>query len=172
MEIIEKIRKKIERMRKEMDNDTLLASNQQAGYLFALAEIQGFLNSLQEETCKESLHIPETCKENQDSLTLDEAAEEYSEGIIGREDAFMCKAAFIAGAEWQEKQDEVEKNLKYLYGMDEGARIMKEQMMEDAVEGEIMTNGFYPYEPRIVASYPNCPYAFGNKVKLIIVKED
>ena len=45
-------------------------------------------------------------------------------------------------------------------------------MMEDAVEGEIMTNGFYPYEPRIVASYPNCPYAFGNKVKLIIVKED
>jgi len=41
---------------------------------------------------------------NPDSLTLEEAAEEYSEGIIGREDAFMCKAAFIAGAEWQAAQ--------------------------------------------------------------------
>lgn len=52
------------------------------------------------------------------------------------------------------------------------AQWMREKMMKGAVEGEVMTNGFYPYEPRIVAPYPNCPYDFGDKVKLIIVKEE
>ena len=48
----------------------------------------------------------------------------------------------------------------------------KERMMKNAVEGEIMTNGFYPYEPRIVAPYPNCPYAFGDKVRIVVLKEE
>lgn len=57
-------------------------------------------------------------------------------------------------------------------GFIRGFQYCKEQMMKEAVEGEIMTNGFYPYEPRIVAPYPNCPYDFGDKVRIIIVKED
>ena len=53
-----------------------------------------------------------------------------------------------------------------------GYNLCKEQMMtEEAIEGEVMTNGFYPYEPRIVAPYPNCPYDFGDKVRVIVVKE-
>ena len=48
----------------------------------------------------------------------------------------------------------------------------EEQMVKEALEGEVMTNGFYPYEPRIVAPYPNCPYDFGDKVRIIIVKDD
>lgn len=67
---------------------------------------------------KESLHIPEISKENGDSFTdetdskkdsgtndFEEAAEEYADGIIMRKDALMCKAAFMAGAEWQRDQD-------------------------------------------------------------------
>ena len=51
--------------------------------------------------------------------------------------------------------------------------LCKEQMLKEAVEGEVMTNGFYPYEPRIVAPYPNCPYDFGDKVRVIVLlKED
>jgi len=48
----------------------------------------------------------------------------------------------------------------------------KQQILKDAVEGEIMMNAFHPHEPRITASYPNCPYKFGDKVKIIIVKEE
>ena len=53
-------------------------------------------------------------------------------------------------------------------GVEEGKRLM----MEEAVEGEVMTNGFYPYEPRIVAPYPNCPYDFGDKVRVIVCKKE
>jgi hypothetical protein len=45
-------------------------------------------------------------------------------------------------------------------------------MLKDAVEGEVMTNGFYPYEPRIVAPYPNCPYALGDKIRIVVLKEE
>ena len=81
---------------------------------------------------------------------LEEAAKNYtdsSEWLIG-ENLEHIEAAFIAGAKWQ-----------------------KEQMMKDTVEGEIMTNGFYPYEPRIVAPYPDCPYAFGDKIRIVVLKE-
>ena len=49
---------------------------------------------------------------------------------------------------------------------------LKEQMMKEAVEGEVMLNAIYPYEPRIVIRYPDCPYQLGDKVRIVIVKED
>lgn len=52
------------------------------------------------------------------------------------------------------------------------AKQIYEQMIKDAIEGDVMTNGFYPYEPRIVASYPNCPYALGDKVRIVVLKEE
>lgn len=54
------------------------------------------------------------------------------------------------------------------------AEWQKEQMLKDAVEGEVMMNALHPHEPRVTASYPNCPYKFGDKVKIVIVpdKED
>lgn len=54
----------------------------------------------------------------------------------------------------------------------EQAEYLLKQMMKDAVEGEVVTNGFYPYEPRIVASYPNCPYALGDKVRIVVLKAE
>ena len=78
--------------------------------------------------------------------------------------------AFIAGAKWQEDHIPLpEDTVLFNKGVEEGKRLM----MEEAMEGEVMTNGFYPYEPRIVAPYPNCPYDFGDKVRVIVLpKED
>lgn len=128
------------------------------GQYMAYESMESFLDTLSEEPDK----------------SLEEAGEEYGnvKHPMTKTGAKESKEDFIAGAEWQKKQDEVEKNLKYLYGMDEGARILKEQMLKEAVEGEVMTNGFYPYEPRIVASYPNCPYNFGDKVRIAVLKEE
>ena len=82
--------------------------------------------------------------------SLEEAAEDYArldnEGVWKDGGKYN---GFIAGANWQ-----------------------KSQMLKGAVEGEVITNGLYPYEPRIVAPYPNCPYAFGDKVRIVILKEE
>lgn len=94
--------------------------------------------------------------ENPDSLTPEEAAEEYSEGIIGREDAFMCKAAFIAGAEWQ-----------------------KQQMLKDAFVGnyvvhdgriELKGDPLPSIDPILILPYPQ--FKPGDKVRVIVLKEE
>ena len=55
---------------------------------------------------KESLQVPETCKENQDSFTsLEEAADEYAGDSTGFID-MTAYNAFIAGAEWQKEQEQ------------------------------------------------------------------
>ena len=65
----------------------------------------GKRDSLPEETCKDSLQVQETCKENADSFTgLEEAADKYaSDGSIGFID-MTAYNAFIDGAKWQAKQ--------------------------------------------------------------------
>lgn len=40
-------------------------------------------------------------------------------------------------ADWQKEQNEVEKNLKYLDGLIEGTKVMKQKIMEEAVETEV-----------------------------------
>ena len=84
----------------------------------------------------------------------------------------LLTIAHLQGMEQQKKQMDKELSEKIAAAYQLGRSDEREQMMKEAVEGEVMTNGFYPYEPRIVAPYPNCPYDFGDKVKLIIVKED
>ena len=79
---------------------------------------------------------------------------------------------FIAGAKWQKEQDEEEQADLFTIVALDAAQRAKEQMMREAVEGEVMTNGFYPYEPRVVAPYPNCPYDFGDKVRVIVCKKE
>lgn len=87
------------------------------------------------EICKDSLHIPETCKENAKSFTsleetaeeyaeneaysweltdappknnLEEAAEEYATTHIRNNEFPTADSAFIAGAEWQKAKDDEE----------------------------------------------------------------
>lgn len=125
MNKIEKIRQEIERLKDDYLNRS---------YTFvptAMNQLLEFLDTLSEEPDK-GLDVTDFCKpidpgiaqcvadhwwemldSKEPDKSLEEAAEEYADGIIHLEDALMCKAAFIAGAEWQ-----------------------KEQMMNDAVEGE------------------------------------
>ena len=105
------------------------------------------------EICKESLQVQETCKENQDSFTsLEEAAEEYTQRMLEswRFDSTGCRPpreAFIAGAEWQ-----------------------KEQMMKEAVDGEVVKD--ISNKLAVTAKITLDGFKFGDKVKIIIVKED
>ena len=121
-----------------------------------------------EVICKDSLQVPETCKENQDSFTsLEEAAEECIGTLIPEEvhtttpfaAEYVIKLldkAFIAGAEWQKEQ------------------MMKEAFVDNYVvdDGRIELEGMpLPcLNPIILLPYPQ--FQPGDKVKLIIVKED
>ena len=73
---------------------------------------------------------------------------------------------FQAGAEWQEKQDlrwagEIHKN---------GYNLCKEQMLKDAVEGEIVKD--ITNKLAVTAKNINLDgFKFGDKVKIIIVKQ-
>ena len=73
------------------------------------------IDSLPEETCKDSLQVPETCKENPDSFTsLEEAARLYAIPHYMRDVDVnyleeypydkIAERAFIAGAKWQKEQ--------------------------------------------------------------------
>ena len=89
-----------------------------------------------------------------ESPVLNEAADDYQTTFNKTIGPFYHddqKRAFIAGAEWQ-----------------------KEQMMKEAVEGKIYGYGDGSYE--LIASWLDLPkggiYKDGDKVKIIIVKED
>ena len=79
-----------------------------------LPDLPGYVQIDDEQgVCIDSLQVPETCKENQDSFTsLEEAADDLFETIEIQEhenifeDTF--KKIFIAGAEWQKSHLTVE----------------------------------------------------------------
>ena len=106
-----------------------------------------------EVICKESLQVPETCKENQDSFTsLEEAARNYTDSKSWAKGNYLTpyiRETFIAGAEWQ-----------------------KEQMMKEAVEGEITMDLKRFLHARTTSILDERYVKFGDKVKIIIVKED
>ena len=103
------------------------------------------IDSLPDEICKDSLQVPETCKENTDSFTsLEEAAEKYAYGEMM---SGLAERAFIAGGEWR-----------------------KQQMMKEAVDYKIVNNlAAYPV---IYYEVNHLGLKYGDKVKLIIMKQD
>ena len=62
---------------------------------------------------------------------LEEAAKKYAEGIVQREDALMCKQAFIAGAEWQKNKDDKELSEKIASAYQLGLADKEKQMLKD-----------------------------------------
>ncbi len=119
------------------------------------------------------------------SEDLEEASRNYADNEEYGDDVyFAIKAAFKAGANWQKDEDTRDmfmsdnRNFKKVY--DIGKKDMKEQMMKDAVDVYVCTNldktrkipcstewgGRIPWN----AIFEN--RNVGDKVKLIIVKED
>lgn len=104
-------------------------------------------------------HLADACKTS--PKDLEEAAVEYMQGEIDsghdclevetNEPLYYPEAmkyAFIAGAKWQ-----------------------KEQMLKDAVECKVFNYGL-PQYPGIFTTLPDGEYNEGDKVRIIIVKED
>ena len=116
---------------------------------------------------------------------LEEAAEKHIEDIWGgvghpgwdwgTRDVFD---AFIAGAEWQRKQDQSLIELAEDHAMLAGMNKMKEEMMEKAIEIEVKEDaGGFPIVPLDAIElydYENDkPLAkAGDKVRVIVIKED
>ena len=87
--------------------------------------------------------------------------------------------AFLAGADWQKEQDLAEmaqskSPLSVAYTnrcFENGKQVMKEQMLKDAVDGVVENWNSEPH-PEITIPLNPEEFTAGDKVKLIIVKED
>ena len=122
-------------------------------------ELLSFIDSLQEEPkVKESTktqHINETCKDSDDSLTQESVNEELEKAAVEAfkqivdSDKNNFLEIFKAGAKWQ-----------------------KEQMMAKAIKGGCFSykNGFVHISCDIDERVTNIK--FGDKVKVIVIKED
>ena len=144
---IEKIRQEIEKRKKRWMYDDLPMS---IGRYYEDRDILAFIDSLPEETCKDSLQVNETYKENTDSFTdepkdLEEAADEYSEkhgfrvpydgsnNFYDEVDVKASKEGFVAGAKWQANQllkgsPLQEDTVLFKKGVEEGRRLEKEDL--------------------------------------------
>lgn len=115
------------------------------------AGILTFINSLQGESMSEDLE-----------LASERYACKFSSSKYGHD---KIKTAFKAGANWQEEQD----NICYEEIFEEGAKWQNEQMMAKAVDGEV---GYWNIRGLSVNMELPSKFEEGDKVKLIIVKED
>ena len=108
-------------------------------------------------------------KQEQPNKDLEEAAKKYADSIAQSNSSLClyCKDDFIAGAKWQEEK------CKGCYDRDEtfykGMKYAKEQMMNDAIEGELYRDGDCL---TIDLDMEKLGYTEDDKVKIIIVKED
>ena len=110
----------------------------------------------------EQPHIPES---------LEEAAREYATLPMDVGDRKICidkckRNAFIAGAQWQAEQDD--RDVIFWKGMQHAIAGMK----KDAVEGVIIDSGFDDGTAFVTMNIPDRRYDRGDKVKLIIIKDD
>ena len=124
-----------------------------------LSELNSFLDTLSEEPDK----------------SLEEAAKEHTLKVVcesGNNWIINIKDAFIAGAEWQASQMPMpEDTVLFNKGVAEGRRLEREDMLKDAVEGYV---NYYEDSGGILMAEAQvgCPYHNGDKVRIIIIKED
>jgi len=147
MEIIEKIRKEIERQLER-------ATTEQEKYP-DMPKYRWYLREGKKELCSDlldymydALHIKEPTTDSLQEETptdLEEAADKYASDSTGFIDMTAYRA-FIAGAEWQ-----------------------KEQMMKEAVEGKVFMS-FAPGHNQMVMADVDLPT--NTKVRIIVLKAE
>lgn len=138
-EIIEKIRAEIERLK---HTDIPHTDEWWDGADYVRRRMKEVLSDL-EKSEKPTLQEQPVCED------VEEAAKAYADDINSNECLYTYTDftdAFKAGAKWQ-----------------------KEQMLKEAVEGEIINAG-YPTKIELNTFYSK--FEHGQKVKLIIIKED
>lgn len=132
------------------------------------------------------LNVIDSLQQEQPSDDLEEAAEEYRresyrKSIVPNIDGPMpeyggnIKDSFKAGAEWQYQKDRREFAKIKAKTWCEGFDAHKEQMLKDAVEGEIAHDrgvDYLDYNIAKLDEYIFSRFKAGDKVKIIIIKED
>ena len=104
---------------------------------------------------------------------LEEAAEKYNEMMSWAWEApnYPHKAAFIAGAKYQRKQDQQLIELAEDHAMLAGMNKMKQQMMEKAFRCEIIKSR--THMPHLKPYFFSSDYGkIGDKVKVIVIPEE
>lgn len=109
----------------------------------------------------------------------EEAAYKYADTICPVEypESFndeQLRNAFIAGAEYQRKQDQQIIELAEDHAMLAGMNKMKEEMMEKAMEGEVIgyDDGTGKFITVLEDLPDDSPYKVHDKVKLIVIPEE
>ena len=109
---------------------------------------------------------------------LEEAADKYAHSLgydeeKDRVEIAAAKDDFIAGVEWQKKQDQQLIELAEDHAMLAGMNRMKEEMMEKAVEGEVSHLASVHYvktnESKLFARLKQ--FKPGDKVKVIVIPD-
>lgn len=131
------------------------------GAYHILCNLDTYIDSLQEEPISEEL----------EEAAKNHAVERYraTRDMVLAE---KCKWSFKEGAEWQKKQDQSTIELAEDHAMLAGMEKMKEEMMEKAVEGGCFSykNGFVHISCDVDEHLTDVK--FGDKVKVIVIKED
>ena len=168
MDKIEKIRQEIERRRLHFNKEAEKYQALNNGYSQncygardALRDLENFLDTLSEEPDK----------------SLDEAAEKYSDKYCS-DWAYRLEYedAFQAGAEWQYQKDRGEFAKIKAKTWCEGFDAHKQQMLNDAVEAEVLYFGETQDVSRTI-KIPRMqewlkPFKDGDKVRIVILKEE
>ena len=166
MSNIEKIRQEIERLKKLLEVSTYYLDNSQQalGYSFALDDLEDFIDSLPDEEPKhKSKPLFDKCVENCDPETMAEVNRNVDKMLLDEEwKRYMdsCKDDMSGHA--------VTVNIKDVAR--HFAEWQKEQMMKDAVEGEVVQDlkGRFHVKTNAVS---DILYHFGDKVKVLILKQ-
>ena len=118
--------------------------------------------------------INEYHKEEPVSKDLEKAAKHYLYSNILYDDVYVgnptekdCIEMFKAGAKWQKQQDQSTIELAEDHAMLAGMNIMEQQMMTKAVDGIAR-----PYDNEIWCILDSFNLKDGDKVKVILIKED
>ena len=155
----ELIRQEIEKRVKELDEQIVDIYDSKA--VLRKDELQRLLSFI-------------TTLEEPVSEDLEEAAEEswiyYEYRDSGHLYSSVYKDAFKAGAEWQSMKEQDTIKTAEDHAFLAGANWQKEQMMENAVEGEVVKD--ISNKLAVTAKNVNIDgFKFGDKVRVIIVKE-
>ena len=82
------------------------------------------------------------------------------------------KEAFIAGANWQKQHDAELIEIAYNDGITIGMTKQKEQMMKEAVEGEIQMRYSGCLCAKTIRAINEDKFKLGDKVRVIILKKE
>lgn len=156
MDKVQKIREELERLREQLQ-DKVETSDFIAGEVFIMNYFLSFIDTLQEEPVSEDLE-----EDIHKEIIKLHTAPCYDE----------LKAFARHFAQWQKHQDDlIIKQAKICYRL-LGKQQMKEEMMKGSFNGSVAKSGRAPYHLCVSAEIPKrCEVAFGDKVKVIIIKE-